>query len=38
VIPESVTVADDDAFEACSKLNKVVFCDEIEEFVSAIGW
>jgi hypothetical protein len=33
-IPPAVTVIEDSAFQSCSSLTSVVFCDEIEEFVS----
>jgi hypothetical protein len=36
-----VTAIDDKAFNGCTNLTNVVFCDEIEEFVSAEsirGW
>jgi hypothetical protein len=33
-VPQAVKVMNDLAFRGCSQLTRVVFCDEIEEFVS----
>ena len=41
VIPSSVTAINDKEFNGCTNLMNAVFCDEIEEFVSAEpirGW